>query len=209
MPRDHLSETFVASLLARESGVVVLMLLDIEHEDLETPIRIVNNTEDVVSSGNLYTAVGFEVRLPDDRDGTPRGAKIQIDNTTQWLTPTVRTLFGEFLVTIRIAIPTDAESVPPEYDGIEIEYLPMQLTSLRMNETTVEASLSYENLVNDPWPPDTFNPTHFPTLFWSEDRTRREVGMFDERRERERDITVRNARRAALRAKLKRKTGGS
>jgi nitrogen fixation protein len=165
MPRDQLSPTFVSTLLARESGTVVLMLVDIEHEDLETPIRIVNNTEDVVSGGNLYTAVGFEVRLPDDRDGTPRGAQLQIDNTTQWLTPTVRSLFGEFLVTIRIAIPSDAEAVPPEYDGIEMEYLPMQLTSLQMNETTVEATLSYENLANELYPPESFDPFHFRGLF--------------------------------------------
>ena len=165
MARETLSADILNAMMARETGLVVLYLLDIDHEDLEEPIRLVNNTEDVISGGNTYTAMGFEVRLPDDRDATPRGAQLRIDNTTQWFTPIFRSLFGEFLVTIRIAIPTNASATPPVYDGIEIEYLPMQLVALQSGNQTVEGTLSYENLANELWPPQSFNPFDFPGLF--------------------------------------------
>ena len=164
MPRDQLSNTFVSAILAQQTGVVVLNLLDIEHEDLETPIRIVNNTEDVLSGGNMYTAVGFEVIPPDNREGTPRGARLRIDNTSQWFTPTLRTLQGQFTVTIHVGYTTGNHD-PQEMDHIEISYLPMQLVGIQADDTTVEGTLSYENLNNQPFPGDTFSPFEFQGLF--------------------------------------------
>lgn len=165
MPRENLSPTFVSAMMGREAGIVVLNLVDIEHEDLDEPIRIVNNTEDVICNGHTYTAMGFEVRLPEERDGTPRGATIRVDNTTQWLTPIIRSLQGELLVTLRVAIPSDAGASPPVYDGVEIEYMPMQLIATQIDDVTVDGTLSYENLANEQWPPQSFNPFDFPGLF--------------------------------------------
>lgn len=164
MPRQ-LSTTLVSAMMGRSTGLPVLYLLEIEHEDLEEPLRIVNNTEDVVSEGNLYTAMGFELRLPEERDATPRGARIAIDNTSQWLTPTIRTLFGEFEVTIKVATPTDLDANPPVYDNIEFSYLPMQLASVEWNDVTVQGTLSYENLANQPFPGDVFGPHEFQGMF--------------------------------------------
>ena len=165
MPRDQLSATFVSAILAQQTGVVVLNLIDIDHEDLDTPIRIVNNTEDVLSGGNLYTAVGFDVVPPDNREGTPRGARLRIDNTSQWFTPTLRSLQGQFEVTIKVAIPSDEAASPPVFDSVEIEYMPMQLVGIQADDSTVEGTLSYENLNNQPFPGDTFSPFEFPGLF--------------------------------------------
>lgn len=165
MPRDQLSSIFVSAMMARETGVVVLQLLDITHEDMDEPIRIVNNTEDIISGGNTYTAIGFDLVLPEDKDGTPRGAKLRIDNASQWFTPTLRTLQGEFEVTIKIAIPTNINATPPVFNSIEMEYLPMQLISLQYDDQTVDGNLSYENLANQPYPGDTFSPFEFQGLF--------------------------------------------
>jgi hypothetical protein len=165
MPREGLTDGFVAALMARETGTVCLFLLDITHEDMDETIRIVNNTEDVVSGGNTYTAVGFDLRLPDERDTAPRGATLSIDNTTQWLTPTLRTLFGEFEVTIKVATASDINADPPEFDNIEFEYLPLQLTSVEIDATTVRGNLNYENLANQNYPGDVFSPWEFQGLY--------------------------------------------
>lgn len=165
MAREDLSAEVIAAMMGRETGVVVLYLLDITHEDLDTPIRLVNNTEDVISGGNTYTAIGFDVLPPNDKDAAPRGARLSIDNASQWFTPTLRTLSGEFLVTIKLAIPTDASASPPVFDGVEIEYLPAQLLSLEYDDVTVSGTLSYENLANAPYPGEFFNPQHFQGLF--------------------------------------------
>lgn len=165
MPRDRLSNAFVTAILAQHTGVVVLNLLDIEHEDLETPIRIVNNTEDVLCGGHMYTAVGFEVIPPDNREGTPRGARLRIDNTSQWFTPTLRTLQGQFEVTIHVGYTSGEYSNPQQIDSLEISYLPMQLIGTQADDTTVQGTLSYENLNNQPFPGDTFSPFEFQGLF--------------------------------------------
>lgn len=165
MARESLSAEFVDAAMGRETGTVILYLLDIDHEDLDDPIRITNNMEDVVSNGNTYTAIGFDLKLPDEKDAKPRGAKLSIDNTSQWFTPTFRSLSGEFTVIIRVAIPSDALASPPEYDTIEMENLPMQLIALQYNDTTVTGTLSYENLANEPYPGDTFGPFEFQGLF--------------------------------------------
>jgi hypothetical protein len=48
------------------SGDAPSYLLEISHPQLAVPIRICNDTQDIVSNGNTFTAMGFRVSLPDD-----------------------------------------------------------------------------------------------------------------------------------------------
>lgn len=160
-----LSNTMLEATTAQNTGLIVLALLTIEHPDLSAPLRIVNNLEDVVSGANTFTAMGFDLELPEDADrGTPR-ARLRIDNTNQWLTPVIRALSGDFTVTIQLAIPSDLEADPPEFDTIEIEFLPMNLTEVRLNASAVEGTLSYENISNNRFPAGAFTPHDFPGMF--------------------------------------------
>ena len=63
MPRT-LSNTARRALYAQETGEVFLLLLVISHPSLPAPIRVVNNSEDVVSGGFTYQRFPFELALP-------------------------------------------------------------------------------------------------------------------------------------------------
>lgn len=160
-----LSNTMLEAMTAGQSGTPTLVLLTITHPDLETPLRIVNNTENVTSGGNTFTGMGFEIALPDNSEGAAPRARLRIDNTSQWLTPTIRGLSGQFQVTIEIAIPSNIAASPPEYNNVEVSFLPMDLVDVQWDAATVEGSLTYENIANNKFPAGSFTPYDFPGMF--------------------------------------------
>lgn len=163
MPRDF-STTFTNALMAESTGQVALWLLTISHPRLATPIRLVNNSEDVQSSGNTFTALAFDFILPDDKEGSIRKASLEIDNVDQSLIPTLRRLPNGITVVAQLAILTDDTTTPPEFDAIEIESLPMKLRDVVWDEFKIRGSISHEDYVR-PFPANTFNPVDFPALF--------------------------------------------
>lgn len=206
MPRTF-DPVFTQALLARETSAMVLTLLDITHPEMDEDIRIVNNIEGVWSLGHWYTPVGFDCILPEERDGTPRAAKISIDNTTQWFTPILRQMQSAFDCTIKIALGDPSKLPMQVFNNIEIEYMPMQLIAVQWDDTTAVFTLSYENLANEQWPPQSFNPFDFPGLFDDYIIVRggnSGFGGSDPRPLRQRDIDARNARRRREKAAKRR-----
>ena len=67
MPRT-VSLSAMQGAMAQETDEVYLILLDIDHADLPSTLRFVNNDSDVTSNSNLYTAFPFEATMPDDKD---------------------------------------------------------------------------------------------------------------------------------------------
>ena len=163
MPREF-SETFTAALMAQQSGLVALWLLTLEHDRLGAPIRLVNNTEDVQSRGNTYTALGFEFIPADDREGPTRRARLELDNAGLALVPAIRTLQGSIGVTAELAILTDADTTPPSFDTVEIAFLPMRLRDVSWDETRMWGTLADEDYIQ-PFPAYTFDPFNFRGLY--------------------------------------------
>lgn len=58
-------------------------LLEIEHDNLDDPIRICNDNVDCTHQGNTYTAYGFEMPELDEREGDLPSPVLVIDNTDQ------------------------------------------------------------------------------------------------------------------------------
>jgi len=88
MPRLY-SEEAKLNLNSVQAVEAVLFLLEIHHPNFETPIRLVNDVQDITVLGNLYLACPFEITLPDDNDGQVSKASLSVDNIgrelTQWL----------------------------------------------------------------------------------------------------------------------------
>ena len=164
MPRTFSAATMQAAM-AQETGLVLLCALTIEHENLTTPLRIVNNTEDIVSNGNTFTAVGFDIRLPEDREEGFGKAKLKINNVDQWLTPTIRSLAGDIMVTFELLSPSDLTASPKEFDNVELPFAPMRLMNVSYDEWTVEGDMTHEASSVKGFPAHRFTPTGFPGLF--------------------------------------------
>lgn len=156
MPRT-LSNAALASIHAQETGEVWLVLVTIEATNLATPIRVVNNNEDITSRGNLYQAFPFDIILPgQDPDGTPR-AVLRFDNVDRTAIAAIRGVTSAPTVTLEVIL----ASAP---NTVEISFGAMSLRNVSYDATSVEGELHVEPLLNEPI---TLNmtPSRFPGLF--------------------------------------------
>ncbi len=150
--------------MAQQTGAITLALVTIDHPQLSSPLRICNNNEDVASRGNTYTAMAVDLLLPDDTEGASR-ARLVMDNVSQWLTPTIRTLTGGFTVLIELVTASNLAASPPEFDIVEIAFLPMTLSQVDWSAGQATGTLTHENTLNNRFPAGSVDPYDFPGAF--------------------------------------------
>lgn len=131
-----------------------LVLLEIDHDDLAEPIRVVNNKTNITSNGDEYTAFPFEITLPDSNDDSPPRAKIRIDNVSREIGQAIRSISSPPSVTIRVI----RQETP---DIIEAEYVGMRLLQVPYDALSVEGVLEFEDLTREPFPAFTFSPANY------------------------------------------------
>lgn len=152
------SSTFRAAAFAQETDQIYLLLLTIDHADLAAPIRVVNNYADVVSSGDTYTGMPFEITLPPDNDESLSSAQLSIQNVDRQIVQAVRDIDSAPTVTLSVVLaasPNTIEAGPYE----------MTLRDVSYDALVVTGSLSVEDMMNEPYPGDFFTPGEFPGLF--------------------------------------------
>lgn len=158
-----LSAAAEAALYGPQTGEVFLHLLEIDHADLVAPIRLVDNTEDVVSNGNTYTAFPFAVSLPPDQEGELPRVQLVIDNVTQLLIAEVRSISSPFTVSLSVIMASDPDTVeagPWAFEAKSAEYDVQRMT----------CTLAYESLLQEPFPYLLYTPGNYPGLFQAVDR---------------------------------------
>lgn len=152
------STTARAALYAAQTPLVFLHLVTIEHDDLATPIRLVDNLEDIVSGGDTYTAFPIRVQLPPDVPGEIPSLDMVVDAVDQTLIQALRSIATPPTVSIEVIIastPNTIEAGPFAFEVLEAQY----------NATEVRLRLEAERLLSEPYPSGLFTPTHFPMLF--------------------------------------------
>ena len=80
MPNSNLTSTAKAAMTAPETDEVLLNLLEIKY-DGQTILRVVDNTEEIISNGNTFVPCAFNVLLPDQSSDGNKSCRLQIDNT--------------------------------------------------------------------------------------------------------------------------------
>lgn len=152
-----LSGTALASIHAQETGEVWLVLLTISHPSMATPIRVVNNNEDITSRGALYQAFPFDIVLPgEDPDGITK-AVLRFDNVERTAITAIRSLTSPPSVTIEVIL----ASAP---DTVEIAFGGLTLRNVTYDAVQVEGELLFESLWTEPITV-TMTPSRFPGLF--------------------------------------------
>ncbi len=136
-----------------------LTLLEIDHADLSTPIRVVNDNQDLVHLTNTFTAMAFRITLPDDLEqGAPR-AQIAIDNIGKELVSWLETSAGGQGATVRII--QVLRSLP---DIVEWD-VTMNLTDITINQREVTGQLGFSDVMDLPGVPLRYRPEIAPGLF--------------------------------------------
>lgn len=122
-----------------------------------TPIRIVNDYEDITSNGNVFTAWAFKFTMPQDTDGR-RSAHIEMDNIDRSLAIFILDAgITEIAVTEQLI-----RSSTPDTIEMTRSYIMKNITITRK---VISGELVYQQNLQDSFPKLTKTPSKFPGVF--------------------------------------------
>lgn len=152
------SASFVEAVVSQNTDQVFLFLLTLNHPELSAPIRVVNNTEDLVSNGHNYTAFPFNLVLPQDDGDTLPQVIITLSNVTLEFIDEIRSLTGALDVTLQVVLASS-----PNYVEMSIEG--MKTYTINYDAQTIQAVCQVEDVLNMSFPNELYLPSNFPGLF--------------------------------------------
>jgi hypothetical protein len=153
-----LSATAKAAVFAQETSEVILAILTIDHSSMATPIRVVNDYNNIVSQGETYLGFPFDITFPDDSESQLPSAKLTIDNVDRQIVEAIRTLTGPATMSLSLIL----QSTP---DTIERGPYELQMRNVEYDAMTVSADLLNDDIFNEPYPGHAYTPANFPGLF--------------------------------------------
>lgn len=156
---QNFSAEFKSTLAEVSATEAPLILIEINHEDLLEPVRVVNDMQDIESNGETYFAYPFNCVLPDDYENQLPKAKIVIDNVGRELMYWIETTGGGQNSTC-----TFKQILRSNPDLIEWE-ITMALFNVQVTMQSVSAELGFENLFNKPAISRRYQPSTAPGLF--------------------------------------------
>ena len=146
------------AILAQETDEVFLILLTIDHADLDEPIRVCSDSRNLISRGEEYLAFPFSVSLPGEHDDQLSRVQLTIDNVDRRIVEAVRTITSAPTVALEVVLASDP-------DTVEAGPFDFTLRDVAYDALTVQGELSYEDLLNEAYPEGTFSPADFPGIF--------------------------------------------
>lgn len=165
-----ISMTAMASMFAEESGDYPIILLTIDHDDMDDPIlissdpteRVLEDDEQIlygtVSRGDTYYFAPFSITLPTMTSDGPPTAQITIDNVNRSLIPTIRELLTSPTISMELVWSFDT-------DTVDIDYAAFTLSEIDYDDLTITATLNVPHFEDEPYPYGTFTPGQFPGVF--------------------------------------------
>lgn len=155
---NALSPELIAQLYTQESNDPFLTLITLTHDSLVTPIRLVNNSENIISRGETFQAFPVRIRLPVDDGESIREVKMEFDNVSLQLMDLVRTATSN----IRVKIEMVLASIP---DAVQIDLDELALGNISYNSQRISASLLMDGLLNTELTSERYTPSVYPGLF--------------------------------------------
>lgn len=152
------STTTQTEMFSAEADEGLLVLLTINHADLSAPIRVVNNTVNITSRGDLFTAFPFDITLPTDNPDTAPRARLQIDNVSREIGQAIRQISSAATMLIEV-VRTD------DFDTLELSFPTLTLRNVRFDAFKVSGDVLAEDIHTEQYPAYTFNPSTTPGLF--------------------------------------------
>ena len=158
MPRESYTAHF-RERTGNTSGETPLILLEITHADLAVPVRVVNDTQDIVSGGETFVAFSFDITLPADIDKQLPRATLTLDNVgrelTQWLDASLGGRGSQCRVMQIMRDTPDVLEFDSTYDMLNVS----------QSITQVSCSLGYDDTLNLPGLAMFYRPENTPGLY--------------------------------------------
>jgi hypothetical protein len=141
------------------SGEQSVIMLIINQADLETPIYIVNDRQDLVSNGITYLGCGFNITLPSDPSQGDPTATLSIDNVSQEIMPWLEVSNGAPGTTVTI------QSAMRSAPNVIEWSITLNLINITATNTTVSGTLAFNNLATLSATNRTYSPQIAPGLY--------------------------------------------
>lgn len=146
-------------VLAQQTGEAFIQLLTLSAPTLEQELYVCDDRRDLVSNGITYQRFPFEFTLPEDNGDTPGTAAITICNVDRQIVDAVRSIGAGPLTVeyslVMVSEPDDVQAGPYMFTVREVDF----------DEVAVTGQLRYEDLLNEPYPADTYSPARTPGIF--------------------------------------------
>ena len=149
---------FDQAAFAHTTTEVVLTILEIDNAELATPIRVVNNREDIIHNLETYQGFYFFIQKPTNMANELPRAQLSVCNVDQAIVEAVRSVQAPLDVVIKTILASSPNTIE---DG---PYT-MKLRDVSYNRGVVSGSLMVEDIMNEPYPADIYDPTNAPGLF--------------------------------------------
>lgn len=154
MSRSFAVTGVLEELAKQETDKVFLPLIEIDEASLPTPIRVVNNTENITSQTNVYAASGFAINLAGESEAEVETVTLRVENVDRLLVEVVRAALGIPTVTLRVIRADD-----PDVWLVDMKF---NVESANTSLQAIEAVLTYDNAINVRWPRHRVSPVTFP-----------------------------------------------
>lgn len=152
-----LSAALLSEIYAQESNDPFLTLLTISHSSI-SDILLVNNTVDIVSRGNTYTAFPMRIRLsPDDGENAPRFGVV-LDNVSREFIDEFRSITGVIDVTMEMVL----ASAP---DTVQMSFTELKVQTITYNAKQISISLYIDSMLYTELTCEKYTPSNFPGIF--------------------------------------------
>lgn len=153
---DKVSLHAIDQMYQRTSDDPLLMLLSLKFPDL-TEYHFVNNTENITSNGQEYTALPFSFSLPTDSDEEIPELSVTISNVGLELVDSLSSATGIVSSNIYVVF----ASVP---DIAEISVEQMVLKRITSNPKQITLRLGFDDILNTKIPSQTYSARNYPGL---------------------------------------------
>lgn len=120
--------------------------------------RLVNNSVDITSRGNTFTAFPMKITLPVDDGQTARSFAIEFDNASLLLINSLRSVTGTIGVTIEMVL----ASMP---DVVQFSFEDLIVTSVNYNASKISATIMMDNFLAVEMTSERYTPSGYPGLF--------------------------------------------
>ena len=147
------------NLLATSADEPWLMLLEITHPELNVPVRVVSDTQNITVLGSEFLACPFDLTLPDDVDRQIPRAQLAVDNVGRELTQWLEYSRGGAGARCRIMAVLRSQPDVLEFD------MTMDMSEMVITNLQVTSLLGFKNTLGQVAVSVRYDPTSAPGVF--------------------------------------------
>lgn len=143
------------AMFSESTDECMVVLLELQ---FDTVIRVVNNSEDVVSLTETYQAYDFKITMPEERDDRISKVNLEISNVDPSLMEALSALEEPVNIIMQLVLLSDP-------DEIEAGPFSFKLINISFDSQIITGTLAFEDILNESYPGHRVTPGTHPAAF--------------------------------------------